>query len=60
MTPAANVKTLKIDDRDFSARPHETILDVVRQSNIFLPTLCELKGLSNVGACRLCLVEVKG
>jgi bidirectional [NiFe] hydrogenase diaphorase subunit len=60
MTPAANVKTLKIDDRDFSARPHETILDVVRQSNIFLPTLCELKGLSNVGACRLCLVEGKG
>ena len=60
MTPAANVKTLKIDDRDFSARPNETILDVVRQSNIFLPTLCELKGLSNVGACRLCLVEVKG
>ena len=60
MSPASNVKTLKIDDRDVSARPDETILDVARQNNIFIPTLCELKGLSPIGACRLCLVEVKG
>jgi len=60
MSAVSNVKTLKIDDRDVSARPDETILDVARQNNIFIPTLCELKGLSEVGACRLCLVEVKG
>jgi bidirectional [NiFe] hydrogenase diaphorase subunit len=56
----ANVKTLKIDGRDFSARPDETILDVARQNGIFIPRLCELEGLSTIGACRLCLVEVKG
>jgi bidirectional [NiFe] hydrogenase diaphorase subunit len=58
--PAANIKTLKIDDRDVTARPEETILEVARQNNIFIPRLCELKGLTTVGACRLCLVEVKG
>jgi bidirectional [NiFe] hydrogenase diaphorase subunit len=56
----ANVKTLRIDGRDVSARQDETILDVARQNSIFIPRLCELKGLSTVGACRLCLVEIKG
>ena len=55
-----NIKTLRIDERDVSARQDETILDVARQNGIFIPTLCELKGLSMVGACRLCLVELKG
>jgi bidirectional [NiFe] hydrogenase diaphorase subunit len=60
MSGAASVKTLKIDGRDFSARQDETILDVARQHGIFIPRLCELEGLSTVGACRLCVVEVKG
>lgn len=60
MIKASSIKTLRIDDRDFSARQEETILDVARQNGIFIPTLCDLKGLSSVGACRLCLVEVKG
>ena len=60
MTRGANIKTLKIDGQDVSARQDETILDVARQNDIFIPRLCELPGLSTVGACRLCLVEVKG
>ncbi|MBZ5650475.1 MAG: bidirectional hydrogenase complex protein HoxU [Acidobacteriia bacterium] len=60
MTLAAAVKTLKIDGRDCSARPDETILDVARENKIFIPRMCQLEGLSTVGACRLCLVEVKG
>ena len=60
MSPAAGVKTLRIDGRDFSARPDETILEIARQNKIFVPRMCELEGLSTVGACRLCLVEVKG
>lgn len=54
------VKTLKIDDRDVSAREDETILEVCRENGIYLPTLCHLDGLTDIGACRLCLVEVKG
>ena len=60
MSPVGGVKTLKIDGRDFSARPEETILEVACQNKIFIPRMCELEGLSTVGACRLCLVEVKG
>jgi len=60
MRPVAPVKTLKIDGRDLSGRQEETILDVARQNGIFIPRLCEMDGLSDVGACRMCLVEIKG
>lgn len=54
------VLTLKINDEEISGREDETILDVARDHQIPIPTLCQLEGLSNVGACRLCLVEVRG
>ncbi len=52
--------TLKIDGRDIGARDDETILQVARENGIDIPTLCHLEGLSTVGACRLCLVEIEG
>lgn len=60
MTEPVRVKTLVIDGRDVSAREIETILEAAQEAGIFIPTLCRLEGLSTVGACRLCLVEVKG
>ena len=54
------VKTLKIDGQEVSARRGQTILEVARENAINIPTLCNMEGLSNVGACRLCLVEIKG
>lgn len=54
------VKTLVIDGNEVSGVEGETILDVARENGIGIPTLCDLKGLSPVGACRLCLVEIKG
>ena len=56
----AEVKTLVIDEQEVSARAGQTILEVARENGIHIPTLCYLEGLSNVGACRLCLVEIKG
>ena len=50
------VKTLTIDGRECGAREDQTILEVARENNIFIPTLCNLPGLSNAGACRLCIV----
>lgn len=50
--------TLTIDDKLVSARGGQTLLEVAREQNIEIPTLCHLEGLSDVGACRLCLVEV--
>ena len=61
MSPAAvEIKTLQIDGRDVGARADQTILEVARENGINIPTLCHLDGLSDVGACRLCLVEVEG
>lgn len=54
------VKTLTIDNQLVSARMGETLLDAAKDAGIFIPTLCHLEGLSTVGACRLCLVEVAG
>ncbi|ESA37686.1 nad -dependent nickel-iron dehydrogenase diaphorase component subunit [Leptolyngbya sp. Heron Island J] len=55
-----SVKTLTIDQQLISAREGETILDAASNAAIAIPTLCYLDGLSAVGACRLCLVEVEG
>lgn len=54
------IKTLKIDGMDVGAREDETILELAQENGIFIPTLCHLEGVGDIGACRLCLVEVKG
>ena len=54
------VKTLTIDGKHVGAEESETILEAATDAGINIPTLCRLDGLSNVAACRLCLVEVAG
>ncbi len=54
------VKTLTIDGKLISAREDQTILDAASEAGIAIPTLCHLEGASDVGACRLCMVEVGG
>ena len=60
MSDTAEVKTLIIDGQEVSARRGQTILEVAKENDISIPTLCHLDGLSDVGACRMCLVEIKG
>ncbi len=60
MSSQVRIFTFKIDDRDVSAREGETILEVARENGIFIPTLCYMKGLTAIGACRLCMVEIAG
>ena len=50
--------TLTIDDKAISCRSGETILQVARENNIDIPTLCFLEGLTVWGGCRLCMVEI--
>ena len=54
----AAVKTLSIDGKPINAHGDQTILEAANEAGIAIPTLCHLEGLSDVGACRLCLVEV--
>ena len=53
-------QTFTIDDRLISAEAGSTVLEAARQAGIRIPTLCHLEGLDDVGACRLCLVEIEG
>jgi len=55
-----SVVTLSIDDKPVSAHEGQTVLEAARESGITIPTLCHLDGTSDVGACRMCLVEVAG
>ncbi len=57
---ARAVKTLTINDKLISAREEETILQAAQDAEIHIPTLCHLEGVGDVGACRLCLVEITG
>ena len=60
MNGSSHVVTLVIDGKDVSATSDQTILAVARENSIDIPTLCFVEGLSNWGACRLCIVEIKG
>ncbi len=51
---------LKIDDKDILTKEGKTILEAAKENGIIIPTLCNLEGLSSLGGCRMCLVEVKG
>jgi bidirectional [NiFe] hydrogenase diaphorase subunit len=53
-------RTLTINDQEISAAEGQTLLEAARDAGIYIPTLCHLDGLTDVGACRLCLVEVVG
>ena len=55
-----SVITLTIDGADVTATAGQTLLEAAREAGVSLPTLCHLDGVSDVGACRLCLVEVAG
>lgn len=52
--------TLKINNVEVSAPEGSTILEAARLAHIEIPTLCYLKEINEIGACRMCVVEVKG
>ncbi len=51
---------VKINGEIYSVPAGITVLEACRYANIDIPTLCYLKDINQIGACRLCLVEVKG
>ena len=51
---------LIIDDREVEVPEHTTILDAAASVGIKIPTLCYLRDLNEVGACRVCVVEIEG
>ncbi|HBJ2622029.1 UNVERIFIED_ORG: hydrogenase [Clostridium botulinum] len=51
---------LKIDNIDVEVEKGTTILDAAKSFKIQIPSLCYLKDINEIGACRVCIVEVKG
>ena len=49
-----------INNRPYSVPKGSTILEAARYAGIEIPTLCYLKDINQIGACRMCMVEVKG
>ena len=52
--------TFKINGQEMTVPEGTTILEAARQNNIDIPTLCYLKDVNEIGACRMCLVEIAG
>ena len=52
--------TVKINGLEVSAPAGSTILEAARLAGVEIPTLCYLKEINEIGACRMCIVEVKG
>ena len=51
---------ITIDSKEISVPKNYTILEAARVANVEIPTLCFLKEINEIGACRMCLVEIEG
>ena len=51
---------IKINGMSYEVAAGSTILEAAREAGIDIPTLCFLKDVNQIGACRMCMVEVKG
>lgn len=62
--PAASVEpqlvTVTVDNKTVQVPAGSTILDACTAAGVRVPTLCFLKDINEIGACRVCLVEVEG
>ena len=52
--------SLTINNRAVQVPEGTTILEAARAAGIHIPTLCFLKDINEIGACRVCCVEIQG
>jgi len=57
---AHNIVKIKINGVEIECPTNSTILDAAKIAGINIPTLCYLKETNEIGACSICVVEVKG
>jgi formate dehydrogenase major subunit len=56
----ANMLNLKLNGQAIQAPSGSTVLDAAKSAGIYIPTLCHHPALENLGACRMCVVEIEG
>ncbi|MCP4379436.1 MAG: 4Fe-4S dicluster domain-containing protein [bacterium] len=54
------VINIEVNGAKLKAKPGETVLESLKRNGVSVPTLCHMPGLAPSGACRLCVVEIKG
>ncbi|VAY88271.1 NADH-ubiquinone oxidoreductase chain G [hydrothermal vent metagenome] len=52
--------SITIDDKVCSGTFGQTILEIARANNIYIPTMCHLTKVSPITSCRMCVVDIKG
>jgi len=55
-----NETTFILNSRETPFTPGQMILEAAKNAGVAIPTLCYMRGAAPTGACRICLVEVKG
>ena len=60
MTKIETMINFEIDGKMVQAAPNETILQVARKNDIYIPTMCYLTKVKPIASCRMCVVEVEG
>ena len=54
------VITLTINGELVSGRTGQSLIEVIEDHDLYIPSLCHLSGLSERGGCRLCMVDIQG
>ena len=49
-----------IDNKEYDAKPNETIIELCDKNGVHIPRFCYHKHLSVVASCRMCLVDIEG
>jgi NADP-reducing hydrogenase subunit HndD len=55
-----NTVKIKVNFKEYEVEANQTVLQAVRKIGIQVPSLCFLKDINQSGACRVCVVEIKG
>ena len=55
-----NTVNITIDGIKVTVPADYTVLEAAKEAKIYIPTLCYLKDINQIGACRMCLVEASG
>ncbi|NLA85345.1 MAG: 2Fe-2S iron-sulfur cluster binding domain-containing protein, partial [Clostridiales bacterium] len=51
---------MKINGIRVAVEPDMTIIQAARKAGFYIPSLCSMEGVHEIGSCRICVVEVKG
>ncbi len=52
--------TIFVNNHEIKTAEGKTVLEVLKENDIYVPTLCHHPDLEDIGACRLCVVEIEG